>query len=160
MKHLIYISFLLLFVSCYNKNTPKKPDNLIAKDKMVTVLVDMSLYNSAKGVNKKVLENRGVKLKEQIYAKHEIDSAQFAASNYYYTYNTEEYEEIYTQVKDSLNQLKKKYKALDVVESKQKKVQDSIKRSKLNSVAKKNYLSQPLKAAVSKKEQKRTEKSN
>ncbi|MBU2939048.1 DUF4296 domain-containing protein [Lacinutrix sp. C3R15] len=152
MKHLIYISFLLLFVSCYNKNKPKKPDNLIAKDKMVTVLVDMSLYNSAKGVNKKVIENSGVKLQEQIYAKHEIDSAQFANSNYYYTYNTELYNEIYKQVKDSLTKLKNKYKAIDVVESKQKKVQDSIKRSKLKSVTTKNYLNKPLKAAVSKKD--------
>ncbi|WP_452229253.1 MULTISPECIES: DUF4296 domain-containing protein [unclassified Lacinutrix] len=131
MRNVLYTCFVLLLVSCFNQNKPKKPDNLISKDKMVRVIVDMSVYSSAKGVNKKVLEEKGVKLQEYIYEKHNIDSAQFAASNYYYTYNPETYEDIYKQVRDSLTKLKAEYTALDKIETKEKKRKDSLKRTKL-----------------------------
>lgn len=157
MKNILYTLFVLLLASCYNQNKPKKPENLISKDKMVNIIIDMSLYSSAKGINKRVLEKKGVKLQEHIYEKHKIDSTQFANSNYYYTYNTEAYEDIYQQVKDSLTKLKDSYTAIEKIENKKKKKRDSIKRSKrskLKDTTKKDILKQPLKSAVSNKNRK------
>ena len=155
MKKLLYISLILLLASCYNQSKPKKPDNLISKNQMVNMIIDMSIYNSAKGVNKRILEKNGIKLKEHIYKKHKIDSAQFASSNLYYTYNTEEYKKIYVKVRDSLTKLKEKYKAIEKVEEKQKKKRDSIKRTKLKSTPKKNFLNKAMQpAAVSNKKRK------
>ena len=160
MKNFLYTLLVLLLVSCYSQNKPKKPDNLISKDKMVNVIIDMSVYSSAKGINKKVLEKNGVKLQEYIYKKHKIDSTQFANSNYYYTYYIEEYEAIYIQVRDSLTKLKAAYTAIEKIESEQKKKRDSIKRSKLKDTTKKNFLKAPLMPAVSNKNRKTPVKSN
>lgn len=129
MKKILYTLFVLLLVSCFSQNKPKKPDNLISKDKMIGVIVDMSVYSSAKGVNRTVLEENGVQLEAHIYEKHQIDSAQFAASNYYYTYHPETYEDIYKRVRDSLTKLKVVYTALDKKETKEKRRIDSIKRA-------------------------------
>ena len=131
MKNVLYTCLVLLLVSCFSQNKPKKPDNLISEDKMVRVIIDMSVYSSAKGVNRTVLEENGVQLEAHIYEKHQIDSAQFAASNYYYTYYPETYEDIYKQVRDSLTKLKAVYTALDKKETKEKRRLDSIKRPKL-----------------------------
>ncbi len=129
MKNVLYTCLVLLLVSCFSQNKPKKPDNLISKDKMVRVIVDMSVYSSAKGVNRTVLEENGVQLEAHIYEKHQIDSAQFASSNYYYTYHPETYEDIYKRVRDSLTKLKVVYTALDKKETKEKRRLDSIKRA-------------------------------
>jgi len=112
MKNLIYICFVLLLVSCYDIKKPKKPENLISKDKMVNIIIDMSLFNSAKGINKRTLENKGINLEQFIYKKHNIDSLQFATSNNFYAYNVMEYEAIYERVEDSLTQLKDDFTAI------------------------------------------------
>ncbi|QRM88363.1 DUF4296 domain-containing protein [Lacinutrix sp. WUR7] len=134
MRNFLYAICVLLLVSCYSQHKPKKPKNLLSKEQMVDIIIGVSLYNSAKGVNKKVLERNGVKLQEHIYKKHKIDSAQFADSNYYYTYHPEVYEEIYNIVRDSLKKLKEKHTAIDKEESKLKRKKDSIKRAKLKSM--------------------------
>ncbi|MGB1309376.1 MAG: DUF4296 domain-containing protein, partial [Oceanihabitans sp.] len=90
-KYFLFVVFISLVFSCKHTNTPEKPENLIPKDKMVNILIDMSLFNAAKGVNKKMVENNGIVLEEYIYKKHNIDSLQFAESNTYYAYNIETY---------------------------------------------------------------------
>ncbi|MFD2822846.1 DUF4296 domain-containing protein [Lacinutrix iliipiscaria] len=131
MRSLINICFVLLLVSCYDIKKPKKPDNLIAKDKMVNVIIDLSLFNSAKGINKRILEDKGINLEQYVYEQHDIDSLQFAESNNYYAHHIDDYEAIYKEVKDSLSQLKDKYTE---IENKQKRIQqrrDSIRRAEI-----------------------------
>ena len=84
-KQLKYILLLLIVFSCKSNSIdkPKKPDNLISKDKMTEIIYDISLINSAKGVNKKLIENEGIIPVEYIYTKHNIDSLQFVLSNEY-----------------------------------------------------------------------------
>ncbi len=130
MKFFINICFVLLLVSCYDIKKPEKPENLIAKDKMVNIIIDLSLFNSAKGINKRTLENKGINLEQFIYKKHNIDSLQFAASNNYYAYNIVEYEAIYDRVKDSLTGLKDEYSAIENKKKKVKQKRDSIRREK------------------------------
>jgi len=130
MKNFINICFVLLLVSCYGIQKPKEPKNLIAKDKMVNILIDMSLFNSAKGVNKRTLENKGINLEQFIYEKHNIDSLQFATSNNYYAYKVDEYEAIYDRVKDSLTQLKDEYTELEKKKKRARQKRDSIRRAK------------------------------
>jgi len=130
MKNFINICFVLLLVSCYGIKKPKKPKNLIAKDKMVNIIIDMSLFNSAKGVNKRALENKGINLEQFIYEKHNIDSLQFATSNKYYAYNVEEYEAIYDRVNDSLTQLKDEYTVKENKIKRTKQRKDSIRKVK------------------------------
>jgi len=125
-----YLLVLLMLSSCYKIKRPEKPKHLIPKNKMVAVLVDISLMNSAKSVNKKTIENNGIVPNEYIYKIHGIDSTIFAESNDYYAYEIKEYQGIYTKVKDSLEALKKKYKAIEAKEKREKAKKDSLKRAK------------------------------
>ncbi len=150
IKQLKYIILILIVVSCKNNSIdkPKKPDNLISKDKMVEVIYDISLINAAKGVNKKLIENEGIVPEDYIYKKHNIDSLQFALSNEYYAYSLKTYEDIYNRVKVRLEDDKKHFNTLFETEQ---KVRDSLnknRRNKLDSLStleKLNIKKRPLK---------------
>jgi hypothetical protein len=95
---------------------------------MSDVLYDMFIINSAKGVNKKLLEKNGVFPEAYILKKHNIDSVQFAESNNYYVYDKDTYKTIITSVKAKINTEKTKYQAeLKVIDEKAKIRKDSIR---------------------------------
>lgn len=126
---------IVVILSCNNIEKPKKPDNLISKDRMVDVITDISLMTAAKGMNKNLLEKNAINPQNYIYEKYNIDSVQFAESNNYYAYDVKEYEDIYEIVKERLEKKKDEYKALqeqdkeekDSLKKIKKKVRDSIK---------------------------------
>ena len=99
--------FLLLIIlnSCsfidYDKAIPK---DLISEEKMISIIYDMSLISVSKGINKRILENNGMKPKKYILQKYNIDSIQFVRSNEYYSRDLEKYLSIYETV---LNKLQK-----------------------------------------------------
>lgn len=147
-KSVIYIAFISFLISCSgNVKKPQKPENLISKEKMVNVLIDMSLLTSAKGINKSIIENNGIVPESYVYAKHNIDSLQFVESNTYYTYNLKEYQHIITSVTDSLDKLRDDFNVLLEKEEKEKRKQDSIKRSKRKN---KGFLSEDFIPEISK----------
>lgn len=125
-RFIICVGILLLATACYKFKKPEKPKNLISKDKMVNILIDVKLLASANTAERKTLDNFGVDRVHYLFEKHNIDSLQFALSNNYYAFNVKEYEEIYTKVKDSLEQLKTIYKDLELKEEKAKREQDSL----------------------------------
>ena len=105
MKKIVIIAVLsLLFIQCKNNkiDRPDKPANLIPEDKMVEVLYDMTVINAAKGLNRRVIENNGIDPEAFVFDKHQIDSAQFAESNRYYSFDIKTYEAIYARVKTKL----------------------------------------------------------
>ncbi|WP_298901099.1 DUF4296 domain-containing protein [uncultured Psychroserpens sp.] len=90
----------LLLFSCSNK--VPKPDNLISEGKMVDIIYDVSILAAAKGVNKKLIEDKGILPETFIYSKHNIDSLQFVASLNYYADDPELYNSIYTRVENKI----------------------------------------------------------
>ncbi len=116
-------------MSCYGIEKPKKPENLMSKDKMVDVLVELALVSSAKGINKRELENKGIVPDTFVYRKHKIDSTIFADSNNYYAYDIDEYSQIYKDVRDSLESLRTFYKTEEKKEDKikQKELKETVK---------------------------------
>ncbi len=114
----------LLVIACSGNDKPKKPDNLISKDKMSEVLYDLYIINAAKGVNKKLLEAKGFIPETYVLTKHNIDSLQFVDSNMYYAFDTDVYEAIVDIVKVRLEEKKVEFEAL------QKKEQKAIKRNR------------------------------
>ena len=114
MKHVFsIIAILLLTVSCQEVERMEKPRDLIPKEKMVDVLTELSLMNAARNYNKYVLEQKGVKLEEHLWKKFDIDSLQFVRSSNYYAENYKEYNDIYMDVKDSLEVLKVYYDSIN-----------------------------------------------
>ncbi|MCT4630620.1 DUF4296 domain-containing protein [Winogradskyella sp.] len=147
MKQVIYIVILLvLFSSCDTQGKPKKPDNLIGKDKMENILYDLYVINAAKGVNRKLLETKGIVPETYVLKKHEIDSAQFADSNAYYAFDPDLYKSIVEKVKVRLEKEKKAFEAIEKNEVKtSKRKRDSIRKAKKQ---KNDSINKVLKKAV------------
>lgn len=125
--------FLLLFflISCQDiKHTPK-PDDLIPEDKMVDVLVDISLLHGARSYNKTLLEQKGVQPYNYLWEKYRIDSTRFERSSNYYADNPRRYEKIYERVKIRLETLQVRYDSIREIEERR---QDSIEQVKRDSL--------------------------
>lgn len=93
--------FLLLFSLMGCNDTVEKPKNLIAKDKMIDILYDISLLEAIKTQN----INGGIRNKtanEYLYKKYQVDSIQLAQSNKYYAADVEEYKKMFEEVKKRL----------------------------------------------------------
>lgn len=128
MRIVVGILITLILVSCHKVKKPPKPDNLISKKEMVNILLDISLLRSAEGANKIKIQNEGYTVESYVYKRHNIDSAQFALSNNYYSYNLDTYKDIYKQVEDSLTSLKEFYEFErdSMMEGRGKKKNDSV----------------------------------
>ena len=116
------------------------PVNLISEDKMIEILYDMSLISVSKGINKRIIENNGMKPKKYILKKHNIDSIQFVTSNEYYSKDLETYLSIYEEVLKKLQSNREI--VIDTIESKK---EERAKRSEeiILETPKNNKLSKP-----------------
>lgn len=102
MRVLFYLLFTLFLFSCFNYKSVKKPSDLIPQDKMVDILSEFIIINSAQGSNKKFLELKMKNPVDYVYKKYSIDSLQFENSNAYYSANIEIYSSIYDSIKIKL----------------------------------------------------------
>ena len=126
MKTAFQLVIIVFLMSCENLEM-KKPSNLISENQMVEILYDVVLINSAKNVNKQLLEKNIKNPEAYIYKKHNIDSLQFVESNAYYTFKSDIYKSIYEKLELKLTTQKTEHEAL--VKEK-KRVKDSIRKSK------------------------------
>ncbi|NGX82737.1 DUF4296 domain-containing protein [Aequorivita sp. KMM 9714] len=101
-QSLILIFFVLSALGCQDVNMPEKPENLIAKDKMIEILKETYLINAARSVNNKAIISKGIKIDSMIYAKYQIDSLQFAKSNAYYASDVNSYMVMIQKVESEL----------------------------------------------------------
>ena len=96
MRNIIFI-LLILFVplSCGSSN--KKPDNLIAKEKMENIIFDILILNS---INANSLMSKTETIGDElIFDRHSVDSIQFYESEMYYSKSPRVHSEIYSNVK-------------------------------------------------------------
>ena len=133
---LVYILVPFLVLSCNEIDKPKKPDNLLSKDKMIEIITDISLVNAAKGVDKKLIEEKIINPEYYIFQKYNIDSLQFAENNNYYAYDVKEYEDIYLNVKNRLEKHRDEYDAIEELEKKGKDSIRDVKRKEKDSIRK------------------------
>lgn len=107
MKKVIYILLaLFLVISCTSNTIYKKPENLIPKNQMVDLLVDMQIAISARS-GKNEEGNYNVNYMPFVYEKYGIDSARFTQSSYYYSTDIDNYTQIMKRVSSKLTQMKK-----------------------------------------------------
>ena len=97
-------SFLLLLVlffslaACQDVKRMEKPDNLIPKEKMVDVLIELALIKGAKTTNRSMFLQLDIGQGKYVWDRFDIDSLQFAESSNYYAENYDQYLEIYLEV--------------------------------------------------------------
>lgn len=102
LNKIILLGFFTLFFSC-NEKLIDKPENLIAREKMVEVLKDLALANAAKNTNIVVLRENDIEPTTYVFEKYGIDSIQFTQSDTYYaSLPGGEYESIYKEVEQQL----------------------------------------------------------
>jgi hypothetical protein len=136
-----YISLFVLIVSLFscNKDLVEKPDNLIDKKVMGDIMYDLSLLEALKYQNPSSLYDNGINPKTYVFKKYKIDSLRLAKSTAYYSADYREYKKMFDAVNDRLKKdkasvdliLKKEAKKEAALKkAKEKKVQDSIKKTK------------------------------
>ena len=109
MKQFVYIFLISVFtLSCTSNTIYKKPENLIPRDEMVEILVDMQLALGAKSI-KNIDGNKSVEYMHLVYEKHKIDSARFAESSFYYMTNIDEFNKVLRKTKSKIQAMKKEY---------------------------------------------------
>ncbi len=126
MKKLFATILLITAIGCQNVEKPDRPTDLIDKEVMVDILMDVYLNNAAKSVNNKVIRQKGMKLDSFIYKKYRIDSLQFVKSHAYYNSDLDTYETIFREIEERLALLKSKSDSLNPG-NKFRQKQDSIK---------------------------------
>ncbi|MEE9362582.1 MAG: DUF4296 domain-containing protein [Cellulophaga sp.] len=124
MKKIISLLVVCLVFSCVEKLI-EKPENLVAKDEMISILYDLAILNAAKNTDASILINNNVEAMDFVFKKYKIDSLQFASSDLYYASIPIEYEAIYTEVDTRLERAQKSYED-------QRKIEDSLKFVKSN----------------------------
>jgi len=103
MVRYFYIIVFFIFLSCESRTNYEKPKDLIPKDQMIDLLMDMHFVNGISGVKSK----DGLKANNYmtvLYDKYNIDSTRFAASNLYYVSNISEYENMFKEVERRLEE--------------------------------------------------------
>ena len=104
-KALSLLGLALLLMNC-KTNAVEKPDDLLTENQMVDILYDLNVVNAMNSTNHQYLSDRGITASSYVYAKYKIDSLQFVNSDHYYASDLEEYEKIYQQVSERLQQNK------------------------------------------------------
>lgn len=123
MNSWMLILLILFSFSCQDIEKVERPESLIAENKMVEVLTDLSLMTSAKNYNRRMLEETGFKPQEFLYEKHNIDSLSLAASTKFYAQDPANLERIYTKVQRNLEALKTD---LEVIREEEVRIEDSL----------------------------------
>ena len=109
MKQSIFFIILTLgLFGCQDVKQPEKPKNLIAKDKMVDILMETYLANAARSIDNKAITSKGIKMDSLVYKKFGIDSLQFVKSNAYYAADVNTYMEIVQKVEARLTGMQQK----------------------------------------------------
>lgn len=133
MKQFITSILILIFIiSCTSNTIYKKPEDLISKDKMVDLLVDMQIALGAKTTKNKD-GNSKVEYMHLVYDKHGVDSARFSTSNFYYTTDIDQYNDILKEVKSRLDTMLEKYEE-------EEKLKDSLERISKSNLKEKSLI--------------------
>lgn len=136
MKKAFILAIFTWLTSCSEKLL-EKPENLIARDKMVEVLKDLAIINAAKTTNSAKLREKNIDPMAYIFEKYSIDSVQFVESDKYYASLPVQYESIYKEVESRLDKeqqvlkdAKKLKDSLKLLETEQKQQMERVKRQK------------------------------
>ena len=109
-RKLFYILVYLLFTACSGEQEIKIPDNVLSKDKMAQVMLDIHLMEASMNLtggnpNKIDLPGSSVPLNIDVLKKNNITKKQFDDSFSFYTNNPELLSEVYQKVLNELSKM-------------------------------------------------------
>lgn len=116
-RYFLFMLSLILFIACESKVKYKEPDNLIPREQMINLLIDMHIANGTTGARDKTDDEMERNYMSLVYDKYQIDSTRFAESNFYYVSNIDEYESIFKEVQERLQVIHDQYLLVEPPES-------------------------------------------
>ncbi|MCY7410542.1 MAG: DUF4296 domain-containing protein [Chitinophagales bacterium] len=110
VRTIIYLSFAAIIfsfgiISC-NKKSGAPPKDLIAKDKMIDLLVDVHLAEASteiRSITPQLIDYITAKRYQMVFDKYKITLVQFVDSYNYYLEHTDVLDEIYVEVVNRLS---------------------------------------------------------
>ena len=110
MKYALYIliGFLLIASGCKDNSKTDEPENLIPRDTMVQVLMDIHLIEASIKLNNERKLNKEeytFYYYQYLFEKYDITKEVFDSSLIYYQHNIERFDTIYIDVISELNRL-------------------------------------------------------
>jgi hypothetical protein len=130
----------LLFYACGSSHKDK-PLNLIPQQKMEEILYDLAIIDGARIADPQGIIEANIEQQGFIFKKYDIDSAQFAQSNHFYSKDLDIYIAMYERV---LSRIEKEKVLLDTIVKKNKQINDSIKKMELDTTTIKKVKSQQI----------------
>lgn len=113
----------MCFLGCQNVSYPKKPKNLISKDKMIDILTESYLANAARSIDNRSILDKRIRVDSLIYKNFDVDSLQFVSSNAYYAADVNAYRDIFVEVESRLTGM---LKEMDSVWAAKRTLKDSL----------------------------------
>ena len=103
----VFVCFLL-FLSCTSNTILEPPKDLIPKETMISIFVDLHLAQAGKNV-KNLQQKRDENYFQLVYEKYQIDTIHFKESNNYYASLIDDYHLMFVEVERRLEQLHEAY---------------------------------------------------
>ena len=103
---LFLLPVFILMVSCSSNKNKATPENLLSKENMVSVMMDIQLADATINLSnygQGNYPNDKQKLLTAIYAQHKVTKKQFEESFSYYVEHPEEFQKIYDDVISGLS---------------------------------------------------------
>lgn len=113
MRIALFISVFVLFFGC-QKSGKDEPTNLVPEEKMVAVMVDMHLVETAhnmKLIGADSTYTEYLQTFNSIFESHGVSKADFDSSLMYYTASTEKMPEMYDKVLEELYEMEAEVKS-------------------------------------------------
>ncbi|MCK5816014.1 MAG: DUF4296 domain-containing protein [Flavobacteriaceae bacterium] len=131
-----------LIISCTSNTIYKKPSDLIEKELMIQLIVDMEIATSSGG-SSNLRKESGRDYMSLVYEKYEIDSARFERSNFYYYTKIDDYKKILREVERRLKMMEEEQAGVNGIADSIKKEEE--RRISPRSNTGKDYLKSLLK---------------
>lgn len=119
-KHILIIVILLLtFCSC-EKSVVEKPKNLVPRDKMINLIVDLhtgdAVFQSKRYSSEQLKKYTDADLYHSILKKYDVADTVFEKSLIYYASLPKEFEKMYSKALSKLNAQEERLKELETKE--------------------------------------------
>lgn len=128
MKKIVFLLIVVLLSSCIKKF--KTPDYVIPHDKMINIIIDLHITDGLLTVNnvRRNLAKDSIRYYNAIFSNYGYTRSDFDTSIYYYSENIDEYDKIYEEVLNRLNEMETNLKQESVAEE-EKKLADKEKKA-------------------------------
>jgi hypothetical protein len=113
MKHYIYIILILFAAFGCDKPAYEKPVKLIKEKQMIQMMVDIHLaeavFNTRRHTDSLLMKTKAEDYYYSVLEKYQVPDSVFEKSFVYYASNPKNFEKMYRQVMNQLNEMEQEY---------------------------------------------------